>query len=61
MRENEKKIERMISYLEYINPCIPATPRYAKIQYHTRTHVTCFGNTAGLPVLVLNTINWIQK
>jgi hypothetical protein len=27
----------------------------AKIQYCTHTHVTCFGNTMGLPVPVLNT------
>ena len=29
-------------------------PRCAKVRYRTRTHVTHFGNTAGLPVPVLN-------
>jgi hypothetical protein len=29
-------------------------PRCAKIHYRTRTHVTRFGNTAGLPAPVLN-------
>ena len=34
-------------------------PRCAKIHYRTRTHVTCFGNTAGLPAPVLN-LTWIK-
>ena len=28
--------------------------RYDKIKYRTRTHATHFGNTAGIPVPVLN-------
>ena len=28
--------------------------RCAKIQYRTRTRVTCYGNTTGIPVLVRN-------
>ena len=30
--------------------------RYAKIQYRTRTRVTCFGNTAGISIPVRNPI-----
>ncbi len=31
-------------------------PRYAKVDYRTRTHATCFGKTAGKPVPVPNPI-----
>ena len=29
-------------------------PQNAKMPYHTHSHVTCFGNTTGLPTPILN-------